>query len=378
MNLSNLELNKKYKNYKEISELLHEPNKSGKAKQLQLKDWERYFTYKKDGQGFIITEIYTDAKEKIDNRKGNTGTSEGSRGHNNKYGKYIDVLLENFLYKQQQKDDVIYITNNCLAEMIKMVNYNYRTCVNNRERFHNFLYCRYKYPSSIAENDIFSCIYSKVRPAITSSLNRLQEQDKITYTTNYITYTKHKSKATSDFENDDIKKIEDDTLKEFSLEKGEEISKKKLLFHQDLKIEFYKKLNEKVIKYFEEIGQEIDGFYQGYKIIVLNVEKQKQDKDIKISEKEFNELFLTDVIESIKNNNERIKQKYAKEWMGVPNYNIWDKERITSLKYAKMLEHCTKILISYETLNIVDLILKTKTKKENIAEAEEMLKLFGS
>jgi hypothetical protein len=45
MNLKNLKEKQEIKNYKVLCELLEEPIKTGKSKQLQLKDFERYFEY---------------------------------------------------------------------------------------------------------------------------------------------------------------------------------------------------------------------------------------------------------------------------------------------------------------------------------------------
>ena len=74
---TNLKVNQIFKNYKEICEYLGEPvYQGGKQRQLQLKDWERYFSYKKEGYKFIITEVFETPKEKIDKR---------SNGNRSKY-----------------------------------------------------------------------------------------------------------------------------------------------------------------------------------------------------------------------------------------------------------------------------------------------------
>lgn len=53
------------KNYKELCAILNEEAKTGKAKQLQLKNWKRYFDWEKDGQKFIIVDIYDTPLPKI-------------------------------------------------------------------------------------------------------------------------------------------------------------------------------------------------------------------------------------------------------------------------------------------------------------------------
>ena len=78
MKMNNLEL-KEYKNYKVICNTLGENIKGGKSKRLQLKDWERYFEWKKEGYKFIVTEIYN---KPLPKPKDNRGKSKGSRNNN--------------------------------------------------------------------------------------------------------------------------------------------------------------------------------------------------------------------------------------------------------------------------------------------------------
>lgn len=56
------------KNYKELCSLLDEKQKTGEAKQIQLGNWQRYFSYSKQGHKFIIEEIFDIPKEKVDGR----------------------------------------------------------------------------------------------------------------------------------------------------------------------------------------------------------------------------------------------------------------------------------------------------------------------
>lgn len=66
-----LKPNQTFKNYKELCIFLNEPVKTGKSKQLQLKEWERYFSYRKDGIKYIIIEVFDAPKEKIIKTGGN-------------------------------------------------------------------------------------------------------------------------------------------------------------------------------------------------------------------------------------------------------------------------------------------------------------------
>lgn len=77
MNIENLKVGISYKNYKSVCDLLGEPINSGKSKQLQLKNWKRFFSYEKDGIKFIITEVFNIPLDKKDGRgKGNNKVKE--------------------------------------------------------------------------------------------------------------------------------------------------------------------------------------------------------------------------------------------------------------------------------------------------------------
>lgn len=70
---SKLNTNQTFKNYKALCECLNEPVKNGCAKKAQLKEWERYFSFEKNGQKITITEIFATPKGKVDNRINNGG-----------------------------------------------------------------------------------------------------------------------------------------------------------------------------------------------------------------------------------------------------------------------------------------------------------------
>lgn len=54
-----------FKNYKELCAFLGEEPKTANSKKAQLKEWERYFSFIKEGQKIIITEIFDVSKEKV-------------------------------------------------------------------------------------------------------------------------------------------------------------------------------------------------------------------------------------------------------------------------------------------------------------------------
>lgn len=80
------------KNYKELCKLLNQEPTTGNSKKSQHKEWLRYFEYEKERQKYIITEIYINPLEINDKR---------TLGNNSIYVQHIELILLNFLSKQQ-------------------------------------------------------------------------------------------------------------------------------------------------------------------------------------------------------------------------------------------------------------------------------------
>lgn len=132
MKIENLEVNKEYKNKNEVCKLLGvEKAKGGRNIKLQEKEFARYFNWKNTtGRKLIITEIYDKPKEKIDNRKGHSGTSEGSRNNNNIFSKDLKKILLHKLYNA--KDNTITETTTNILCNNNIINISYRNLRNDK------------------------------------------------------------------------------------------------------------------------------------------------------------------------------------------------------------------------------------------------------
>jgi len=110
-------------NYKKVCLILDLTVSSGTSKTAQLKEMDRYFKHHKEGNKFIIDEIYESPLEKIENR----GKSIGSKGNNNVYGKYIEQLVLDLLVRMYQttKERKIYLSRDKMLRALNMVNDNY-------------------------------------------------------------------------------------------------------------------------------------------------------------------------------------------------------------------------------------------------------------
>ena len=95
-----IKVNTDYK-YKELCALRGESVKTGKSKQLQLKEWHRYFDWENPTtQIYRITEIYDEPKEKIDNRG---GARKGS-GAKAKVKEEFDYLFNAFVSREYSRN----------------------------------------------------------------------------------------------------------------------------------------------------------------------------------------------------------------------------------------------------------------------------------
>lgn len=108
------------KNYKELCEVLGVDKKTGGAKQRQLEWFMKYFTYKKEGQKFIITSISNKEVQPMEDKRG---------GAYNKveFSQNIEKLILDILV-QSRNNGKIFLSKNKLFHALEMVNINYLDC----------------------------------------------------------------------------------------------------------------------------------------------------------------------------------------------------------------------------------------------------------
>lgn len=101
------------KNYPTLCEILEVEPKKGSPRDRQIKDFNRYFKYEKQGNKFVIEEIYDTQKEKVSMR--------GAKG------KFSDDLQEILLgvLAQDKKGELLF-SKNVLFKHLNMINDNYR------------------------------------------------------------------------------------------------------------------------------------------------------------------------------------------------------------------------------------------------------------
>jgi len=118
------------KNYRFMCLLLNqEEKKGGRNKKLQFEQWQQYFNWEKQGQKFIITEIYEEPIIKIDNQG------------NNIYNVYIEKLMLDLLVQKYQTSNErrIYLSRDQMLQTLNMVNTNYHYIKYNAKDTANYI-----------------------------------------------------------------------------------------------------------------------------------------------------------------------------------------------------------------------------------------------
>ncbi|MFA5248818.1 MAG: hypothetical protein WC415_06445 [Patescibacteria group bacterium] len=163
MNVKYLKKNMIISNYKKLCEILEENIKTGGAKINQLNYWNDYFKYHKDGNKFIIDEIYD---KEVENMKDNRGGN-----HNNiAYIDLIEKLILDLLVQDRNKGQV-FLSKNRLLKELKMINDNYAYCKERIPKLSKFM--------NISEEDIQEFYESSgdtLKRNLENALDRLQKK----------------------------------------------------------------------------------------------------------------------------------------------------------------------------------------------------------
>jgi hypothetical protein len=158
MNLDNLQIGQEIKNYKELCKLLEEPTKDGgKAKEYQLKDFQRYFGFEKEGRKFIIKEIYDEPLEKEDGRM---------FGNNSIYSNDIQNILLCVLYRLPS-NEVVWSCNTLLNNL-SMINSNYITARRDMDKLGEKMNIKKEYVY-----DFYNNTHKSLKGKLESALNIL-------------------------------------------------------------------------------------------------------------------------------------------------------------------------------------------------------------
>lgn len=329
---------------------------STNSRKAREKEFDRRWKWHKEGRKIFVDEVYSKIREKIENR----GKSEGSRNnYKGIYAEFIDALLLQYLQKEEDKlkdTCAIHTTNNKIAEATGIVNYNYRTAYNQREKFYNTVKKDFNIKSNTyCIKDVFYWTKSKIREIVKASLDRLQKVELLEYEPCYFIYKKYKERVPLEDEMKAIITAEEESMKEMGVE-----HKKQIDNNYELSKEFNKKVLEKVQKDFDYILS----IFKGYTISLWEDIELKSDKEIKELMIKLNNL----VINSLREKPEKIQKKTKKDegignWIGHRNpfWKPWVFDRVSK----KYIEHCCSLINILCNIEASDIVEKIKNCKNN-------------
>lgn len=194
MNISNLQPNTTYKNYKQLCQILNEPVKGGNAKKSQLEDWKCYFSYSRDGNKYIVNEIYETPLIRFNNK--------------GVYHNLIQLIILDYLMKTKNK--TVYITANKLLLFMYMYNENYNYCIQYIDELSKYTNIQKK-----TIYDFYNTSYGNFRNALESGLNGLRNKALLMYEKLiYVCTSEHKHRRATEEEKYFINKAEKEIMVE--------------------------------------------------------------------------------------------------------------------------------------------------------------------
>lgn len=343
MNINNLGKGQIIRNYKELCLLLDIKVEAGNSKKAQLKELERFVKYHKEGNKFIIDEIYSIVKDKVDLR---------NEGNSSIYGDNIKRLLLLLMATSVENDEII-LPISILLNKLSMVNVNYSLGRRNQDKLSEVLNIDEKYIS-----EFYDTTHQNLKRTLETNLNQLDrkailrwetvrmickkvaivkynELDEIEIDTNKVQYNIKEEYSVATKEQDLlILEAENEILKELKLEDINDVFRcgKADVFYKKVYTILRKKAN---IKYY----------FNGYKLIynrdIVIDELEKYGEDMCNVRHELNNIVKEKIFDNAIKRQEKIINEF-KNVMGELPSNIKDYKRMR---------------LSEEYLNIMQLLI---------------------
>lgn len=346
MQISNLQIGQEIKNYKELCNLLGVEVKAGKSKQLQHKDFDRYFQYEKQGHKYLIKEIYSNQKEKIDKRK---------EGNNTVFTEDFRNLMIYMLHKNRTES--MLMSKGAMYKAMNLVNENYLTARNNISKLSEIvelpqsaIYEFYDYNSSklrdTLERNLKHCrsrslllFESVVAVAVYDTIVAYNDLNKpiVDYKGELVHNIDVVYREATHKEKQIILRFENEVKEEMGLKDNQEIFLKK-------KWKYFKQEVEKKLK---NTDTNIKFYYDAYKITWNNDKIDSEYNLLKINPTDIKTNMNNNMVESI--NKSTIKRHEKAKSLFLIEGNQFKQEKLLRQKsesYVSSHKHLTDLLIN--------------------------------
>lgn len=263
-----------FRNYKDLCFSLGiEPHLKGKSKQLQLKKIEKYIDYKKNGQSFLIEDVYT---KPLAFSKPINSEQEYIR---NLYFNYIQLILMQTLVNEKHNGKICSTKIGLLKEL-GMVNNHYSS-----KDYEKKIFQQYMELKNIRRDyyNVKKLLHDRLCQMLNRAIVSLEKQEIILQKEEIRVFQKNrKSRLAMDNEITIINKIEYNTMKKLGIKNILEpyISKNKLFYKnisEELeKIGWYYYRREHKIIFNEKVRIKLlpdDILLQQKKMLNLNIQK---------------------------------------------------------------------------------------------------------
>jgi hypothetical protein len=249
------------KNYKQLCQLLDLPILSGgNAKQAQIKNLKCYMDFEKSGQKFIITDIFDTPLTINDQRK---------LGNNSIYVKYIEVILLQYLSKQNGFTSTLNKVD--WWRLLGFINEKYK---NTPDKELETL------DSSITPFEIkmfYQRCNTKLERILFSALNNLKNRKLIIYELQTVITYKNINGEIKSFVADDDEKKKILEIERYVLKKELKLENMFQVYWSNKQATYYKRVQELLEYYYKW-----SGYYKQIKIIYVKKDVIEELSDIEL------------------------------------------------------------------------------------------------
>ena len=340
MNIKNITEGLIIKNYKELCSLLEIEPTTSNSKKAQFKELERYINCEKQGQKFIVKEIYNDIKEKVDMRSIINENDKRHDGNNNIYGDDIKQLL--LLMMETSMENEIILPISILLNKISMTNCNYSLGRRNQDKLSEVLKIDEKYV-----NEFYDTTHSNLKRTLENNLNLLDRKSLLRWQTVRMICKKVAIVQYNEFDEIEIdmytNQIQCSIKEEYSVATKEEdlvILEAENEVLEEMKLEdindvfrhsateiFYRKVNNIVSK-----KANIKYYFNGYKLIFnrnkIIKELGKYGEDFNSVRKQLNNKVKEKLLDNAIKRQEKVEKECESVAIGVPLLKDIQKLRI--------------------------------------------------
>lgn len=273
MKIDNLCVGQVLKSYRSLCEELEIKPTGGDSKKAQLKELERFVAYHKEGNKFIIDEVYDTPLDKIENRGGSKSIYEED---------IQALIIHECSISELEEYNSIKLSCVGLANKLSIINSNYVSGRNHINKFSDYL----QIPVETIY-DFYDSTQRKNKSIIENSLNKLKDKALIKwYKILRVRTSKGDYRDASDKDINAIAEIEQEALESL----GEE-SKRDVFLKRK-----WNEFNSKINALLYEYNTGIDYYFEVYKISVTSKFKiMMLDKELY---KDISERLNGNIIES--------------------------------------------------------------------------------